>query len=98
MAFLREKSGRWSREKIVAFTVAVLPACWLLGRVVLQDLGPRPVTAAIHFSGEWAVRLLLVSLAVTPARRLFGWGKLINARRTLGVAVACYAVFHFLLY
>jgi sulfoxide reductase heme-binding subunit YedZ len=98
MPFLREKSGRWSPEKIIAFIVTLLPALWLMARAWMADLGPRPVTEAIHFVGEWAVRFLLLSLAVTPARRLFGYGKLIQARRTLGVAAACYAAFHLLLY
>jgi sulfoxide reductase heme-binding subunit YedZ len=98
MPFLREKSGRPSPEKILAFVGALLPALWLLGRVWTADLGPRPVTEAIHFVGEWAVRFLLLSLAITPARRLLGYGKLLQARRTLGVAAACYAGFHLLLY
>jgi sulfoxide reductase heme-binding subunit YedZ len=98
MPFLREKSGRWSPEKIAAFAVAIVPALWLAGRLVLDELGPRPVTASIHFTGRWAVRLLLLSLAIAPARRLFPAGKITLARRTLGVAACCYAVFHFLLY
>ena len=98
MPFLREKNGRWSPEKIIAFAVAIVPALWLAGRVVADDLGPRPFTEATHFTGRWAVRLLLLSLAITPARWLFPFGKLILARRTLGVAACCYAVLHFLLF
>ena len=98
MPFLREKNGRPSPEKILALTGTLLPALWLVGRVWIDDLGPRPVTEAIHFVGEWAVRFLLLSLTITPARRLFGYGKLLQARRTLGVAAACYAAFHLLLY
>jgi sulfoxide reductase heme-binding subunit YedZ len=98
MAFLREKSGRWSPEKIVAFLVAILPALWLYGRFQLNDLGARPITEAIHFTGEWAVRLLLLSLLISPARRLLGSGKLILARRTLGVAALAYALLHLALY
>ena len=98
MAFLREKNGRWSPEKIAAFVVSILPAVWLYGRFLLSDLGARPITEAIHFSGEWAVRLLLLSLLVSPARRLLGAGKLILARRTLGVAAMSYALLHFALF
>ena len=98
MPFLREKSGRWSPEKIIAFAVAIAPALWLAGRVVADDLGPRPFTEATHFTGRWTVRLLLLSLAITPARWLFPPGKLVLARRTLGVAACCYAVLHFLLF
>lgn len=98
MPFLRENSGRWSPEKILAFAVAAAPALWLVGRLIADDLGPRPVTEAIHFSGRWSVRLLLLSLAITPLRRLVPFGKPHLARRTLGVAACLYVVLHFLLY
>jgi sulfoxide reductase heme-binding subunit YedZ len=98
MAFLREKSGRWSPEKIVALLVAILPALWLYGRFQLNDLGARPITEAIKFTREWAVRLRLLSLLISPARRLLGSGKLILARRTLGVAALAYALLHLALY
>ena len=98
MPFLREKTGRWSPEKIAAFVAAIVPILWLIGRALLDDLGARPITEATHFSGRWTVRFILAALAITPARRLFNWPKLLNTRRTLGVAAACYAVFHFALY
>jgi sulfoxide reductase heme-binding subunit YedZ len=98
MPFLREKTGHWSTEKIAAFALAIVPLLWLIGRTVLDDLGARPLTEATHFTGRWTVRLILLALAITPARRLFNWPKLINTRRTLGVAAACYALFHFALY
>ncbi len=98
MPLLREKSGRWSPEKIAAFALAIAPALWLAGLVALDQLGARPVTEVIHFTGRWTVRLILLALLITPARRILNWGKLINARRTLGVAAAYYAVFHFTLY
>jgi sulfoxide reductase heme-binding subunit YedZ len=98
MPFLREKTGNWSPEKIAAFALAILPLLWLTGRILLDDLGARPITEVTHFTGRWTVRLILLALAITPARRLLNWPKLINTRRTLGVAAACYAVFHFSLY
>jgi methionine sulfoxide reductase heme-binding subunit len=99
MPFLRDNNGRWSHEKIAALAMALVPASWLLCRVWMGDLDPaRPITDVIHYTGRWAVRLLLLSLAITPARFLFSLPKLVNARRTLGVAACCYAVFHFLLY
>ena len=58
----------------------------------------RPVNDAIHSTGNYAVWLVVISLAVTPARRLFMAPKLINMRRTLGVAAFCYAVLHLTLY
>lgn len=98
MPFLRERSGRWSPEKIIAFAGACLPALWIAFEAYAADLGPRPFIEAIHQVGSWAVRFLLITLAISPARRLFSAPKLINMRRTLGVAAFCYAALHLTLY
>jgi sulfoxide reductase heme-binding subunit YedZ len=97
--FLREKSGRWSPEKIIAFAGACLPALWLGWRALNGELNPaRPVNEAIHNTGYWTMLFLVCALAVAPARRLFAAPKLINMRRTLGVTAFCYAVLHLTLY
>jgi sulfoxide reductase heme-binding subunit YedZ len=98
MPFLRERSGRWSPVKIVAFVAAILPALWLAYQAAADELGARPVTEAIHQAGDWTLRFVLLTLAVTPAQRIFNYPRLILARRTLGVAAAAYAVLHFSLY
>jgi sulfoxide reductase heme-binding subunit YedZ len=98
MLFLRERSGGWSAIKIVAFTGTVLPALWIAAQAVTGSLGARPVTEAIHQCGDWALRLLFITLAVTPAQRILRYPRLIVCRRTLGVASAMYAVLHFSLY
>jgi sulfoxide reductase heme-binding subunit YedZ len=112
MPFLREKTGRWSPEKIAAFVVVTVPMLWLLVRALTGDLGvqpagkpvpfgglgARPINDATLFTGRWTVRFILLALAITPARRLFNWPKLLNARRTLGVGAACFAGVHFALY
>ena len=91
MAFLRERSGRWSPVRIVAFLATILPALWIAYQAWTGELGARPVTEAIHQSGDWALRLLLVTLAITPAQRILNYPRIALARRTLGVAAACYA-------
>lgn len=98
MPLFHEKSGKFSLEKTVSLIAVTLPALWLAGRAVAGDLGARPVTEAIHFTGLWAVRFLLISLAVTPFRRIFHWPKLVLARRTLGLAALGYAAIHVGLY
>jgi methionine sulfoxide reductase heme-binding subunit len=95
MPFLREKTGRRSPEKVGAFLIAIVPALWLLWIIIFDQLGARPFMEVVHYSGRWTVRLILLSLLITPTRRILQWKKLINARRTLGVAATCYAVFHF---
>lgn len=98
MPFLREKTGQWSPEKIAAFAIVLAPALWLLWLTATGNLGARPFAEATWFTGRWTVRLVLAALAVTPARRLFNWPKLLNMRRTLGVGAACFAFAHFCLY
>jgi sulfoxide reductase heme-binding subunit YedZ len=56
------------------------------------------VTEAIHQAGDWALRFLLITLAITPAQRILNYPRISLARRTLGVACAGYAVLHFSLY
>src|SRR4030088_1593172 len=98
MPFLRERSGRWSAVKIVAFVAAVLPALWIAYQAAADDLGARPVTEAIHQAGDWALRFLFVTLAITPAQRILHYPRIILARRTLGVASAGHAPLHSSLY
>jgi sulfoxide reductase heme-binding subunit YedZ len=61
-------------------------------------LGAMPVTEALHQIGLWAVRFLLLSLAITPFRRIGQWPRLIQIRRMLGVAAFSYAAIHLCLY
>jgi methionine sulfoxide reductase heme-binding subunit len=98
MPFLRERSGRWSPVKIVAFAAALFPALWVAYQAATDDLGARPITEAIHQIGEWTLRLLLITLAITPAQRILNYPRLSLARRTLGVACALYAGLHVSLY
>ncbi len=98
MPFLRERAGRWSPVKIAAFVAAILPACWIAYQAWMGDLGARPVTEAIHQAGDWALRFLLLTLAITPAQRILNYPRIVLARRTLGVASACYALLHLSLY
>lgn len=98
MPFLRERSGRWSPVKSVAFAASILPAIWIAYQAATGDLGARPVTEAIHQAGDWALRFLFVTLAITPAQRVLHYPRIILARRTLGVASAGYALLHLSLY
>src|SRR5262249_49466015 len=98
MPFLRERSGRWSPVKIVAFAAAVLPALWIAYQAAADELGARPVTEAIHQAGDSALRFLPNALAATPSERFFNYPCIILARPSLGVACAGFAVMHFSLY
>lgn len=68
---------------------------WLTGS---GGLGADPVAAIEHRLGEWALRLLLIALAVTPLRQLTGQAVLIRFRRMLGLYAFAYATLHFAAY
>jgi methionine sulfoxide reductase heme-binding subunit len=98
MPFLRERSGRWSAVKVTAFIGSLVPAMWVALQAATGDLGARPITEAIHQIGDWTLRLLLITLAITPAQRILRYPRIVLARRTLGVATAAYASLHISLY
>lgn len=93
-----DRTGRLSWLKLVAFLGVLAPGLWLAVQAACGLLGSKPVTEAIHQTGDWTVRLLLISLAVTPARHVLNWPKLILIRRMVGVAALAYAVLHLGLY
>jgi sulfoxide reductase heme-binding subunit YedZ len=91
-------SLQWRPEKAAAAALAMAPAVWLAWLAYEGGLGVRPVTEAIRFSGDWALRLLWLALLIGPARRILGAPRLIRARRTLGVGVFGLSALHFGLY
>jgi len=94
----RERNGRFSALKLVVFIALFAPAAWIIVQWASDWLAPKPVTEAIHQTGQWAIRLILISLLITPLRRIAQWNKLIAVRRMIGVAAAAYAVAHLSLY
>ena len=94
----RDRGGRFSWFKALAFLGTLVPAAVLLGRWAAMDLGPEPYDEAIHVAGLWAIRFLAISLAVTPLRRLLDWQRVVLLRRMLGLAALAYALLHVTLY
>ena len=76
------------------FVPGIMEAVWL----ATGQLGGRPIIEAVHATGLWAIRLLIISLAITPFARALDWPGLLLVRRNVGVAAACYALAHLCLY
>jgi sulfoxide reductase heme-binding subunit YedZ len=95
---VRNPAGRLSPFKIAVLVLAVLPGILTAVDWINRDLGARPVTEAIHQTGLWAIRFLIITLAVTPARGVLDFPKIVMLRRMLGVTSACYATAHFALF
>jgi sulfoxide reductase heme-binding subunit YedZ len=79
----------------VALLIGLAPAVALVVRGLTDALGANPVEEITHETGEWALRFLLLTLAVTPARRWLGWSWLAPERRTFGLLTFGYASLHF---
>jgi sulfoxide reductase heme-binding subunit YedZ len=87
-----------SLAKPLVFALCLLPLSWLLYRVVQDQLGANPQEALIRATGDWALRFLVIVLAVTPLRELSGLSALARYRRMLGLFMYFYALLHFLSY
>ena len=88
----------WAVAKIVLFLFCLIPAALLVWRAVADELGANPIEAVTLSTGRWTLRFLLITLAITPLRRLTGWNRLIGFRRMLGLFAFFYASLHFATY
>jgi sulfoxide reductase heme-binding subunit YedZ len=84
--------------KAVLFIGALAPFLVLLFDAFTGGLGADPVKSITHRTGWWTLTLLLVTLAVTPLRRVTGYNRLVQQRRMLGLFAFFYATLHFLTY
>lgn len=82
--------------KAVVFAAALIPAAALALDAFRGDLTANPIEYITHTTGDWAIRFLVITLAVTPIRRLTGWNPVIQLRRMLGLFSFFYATLHFL--
>jgi sulfoxide reductase heme-binding subunit YedZ len=84
--------------KPVLFAVALVPFTVLTLGVVQHSLGPNPAETLIRSLGDWTLRFLCLTLAVTPLRQWTGVATLARLRRMLGLFTAFYATLHFTAY
>lgn len=89
---------RPDRLRAVVRLLLAAPALWLAWQWHAGLLGADALEEAIHRSGLWTARLLLLTLAVTPARALLRWPAVMPLRRTIGLATFAYAALHLALY
>jgi len=95
-------SSRWSKPAVFLLALApVLVLGWRLipllktgGQVYDPNLTADPIAYITHYTGDWTIRFLLITLAVTPLRKLFGLPKLARFRRMLGLFAFFYGSLH----
>ena len=89
-------SARW--HKPVLFLLCMLPFCALAYNGFSGGLGANPIEEITHFTGEWALRFLLITLSITPLRKITRRNALVRFRRMLGLFAFFYACLHFSTY
>lgn len=89
---------RVSLVKLAVFVALFIPGLWIAYKLNQGLLGPRALNQATHEIGLWVIRLLLLSLAITPLRQILRWPTLTLVRRMIGVGAAVYVLVHLTLY
>ena len=85
-------SSRWT--KVVLFLLGLTPAALLAWGYYRQDLTANPLEYITHKTGDWTIRFLLITLSVTPLRKLLNQPKLVRYRRMLGLFAFFYVSLH----
>jgi sulfoxide reductase heme-binding subunit YedZ len=82
--------------KTLLFLTCLVPLAHLGWRAWRGDLTPNPIEYITHFTGDWTIRLIVATLAVTPLRKLLRVPALIRYRRMIGLFACFYGALHFL--
>jgi len=90
--------GQFSPIRAATLAALVVPGVLTTVWFDLDQLGARPLTEAIHEFGDWTIRLIFISLVISPARIVLQWPRLLDLRRMIGVAAFSYAAVHLTLY
>lgn len=93
-------SVAWRRQapRAGVFLLCLLPFLGLGWDAIRGDLTANPIENLTHRTGWWALTLLMVTLAITPLRRLTGWNRLVQFRRMVGLFAFFYACLHVAIY
>ncbi len=96
MSWTHVLSRRWL--KVPVFLLCLVPVLWLAWKAFHPGLGANPIEFITHATGDWTLRFLAITLAVSPLRRLLGLPDLIRFRRMLGLFAFFYGSLHFMTY
>ncbi len=86
-------TSKWT--KVVVFIACLMPVASLVWRGFRNDLSADPITFITHRTGDWTLRFLVITLAITPLRKLLRLPQLIRFRRMMGLFAFFYVCLHF---
>jgi len=84
--------------KVTVFLIYLLPLATLVWRAIHNGLTANPIEFITHATGDWTLRFLCMTLAITPLRKIFRQPDLIRFRRMLGLFAFFYGCLHFTTY
>ena len=84
--------------KPIVFVVSLGPVAWLLWAGLTGHLSANPLSDITYETGDWTIRFICITLAITPVRRITGWNTLVKFRRMAGLYAFFYGTLHFLTY
>lgn len=87
---------KWAKAAV--FLAALVPLGWLIWGALHDGLGGNPVEYITHSTGDWTMRFLLLTLSITPIRRMTNQQYLLRFRRMLGLFAFFYGCLHFITY
>ncbi|HEY8581025.1 MAG TPA: ferric reductase-like transmembrane domain-containing protein, partial [Beijerinckiaceae bacterium] len=89
-----DRAGRLSVVKLVAFVACCAPAAWMAYQWGAGLLSPKPATDILRQTGDWSIRFLVATLAVSPLRHATRWNRIYLIRRMLGLTALAYTLAH----
>jgi methionine sulfoxide reductase heme-binding subunit len=85
-------------QKASVVLVCLAPVVWLAWAAVQGRLGANPISEITKETGTWTLRFVVLTLAITPVRKLTGWNLLVRYRRMLGLFAFFYGTLHLVTY
>jgi sulfoxide reductase heme-binding subunit YedZ len=96
--WFRLSGARLLAAKLFVWALCLAPFLRLAWRIWHKDVTPNPIEFITHFTGDWTIRLIVATLAITPLRKLLHVPDLIRFRRLIGLFAFFYACLHFATY
>jgi len=93
-----DRRGRVSALRCACLALLAAPGVWMVYLGLTGGFDPEPIKLGLHETGKWAIRAMILALAVTPLRWTALWPEVVPLRRMIGVTALVYAVPHVFLY
>ena len=84
--------------KVVIFTLSLVPMFFIIYQVITNQLGPEPIKDITHHTGKWTLYFIVITLAMTPLKKITKLNVWINYRRMFGLFIFFYASVHLMTY